>query len=294
MGAGAFEEVGSEWGVDVGLPSGNLSLSGYLADWDGDGDLDLVARATGSGSGRYKVYRNNAADRGTQWLGVRLVGVASPRDGTGARVTVKAGGRSETQYVGNLSSEGSPLATQLVFGLGGAPSASSVVVTWPNGQIQSLNDVPAGQVAEIKQSPDAMNWLRFTEQPVGRTVATGTLVVFSANAIGSGTISYQWLRGGVPITGGTASTYRIAAAALANVGDYQVVASNGTGKALSAVARGGACQTRCGARRCQASFDATRASRRCRPLLTWQWLAKRRWPSCARTAARGPLRTRGA
>jgi hypothetical protein len=237
MGAGAFAEVGKEWGVDVGLSTGTLGLSGYLADWDGDGDLDLVARATGAGSARYKVYRNNAADLGNQWLGVRLVGVASPRDGTGARVMVMAGARSETQYVGNVSTDGSLLATQLVFGMGNEPSASTVLVTWPNGQIQYLSDVPAGQVVEIKQSPDAPEWLRFTEQPVGRTVAAGTLVVFSANAIGSGTISYQWLKDGALLAGGTASTHRIAAAALTHVGDYQVVASNGAGKALSAVAR---------------------------------------------------------
>ncbi len=237
MGGGAFAEVGTEWGVDVGLPSGNLGLSGYLADWDGDGDLDLVASATGSGAGRYKVYRNSAADRGSRWLRVRLVGVESPRDGTGARVTVVSGDRSETQYVGNLSSDGSPLATQLLFGLGSAPAATQIVVTWPNGQLQYLNAVPAGQLVEIKQNTNVPDWLKFTEQPLGRTVGTGTLVVFSATAVGSGTISYQWLKDGAVLAGGTGSTYRIAATALTSVGDYQVVASNGAARAVSAVAR---------------------------------------------------------
>jgi formylglycine-generating enzyme required for sulfatase activity len=237
IGGGAFAEVGTEWGVDVGLPSGNLFLSGYLSDWDGDGDLDLVANASGSGAGRYKVYRNNAADRGGRWLRIRLVGVESPRDGTGARVTVVSGDRSETQYVGNLSSDGSPVATQLLFGLGSAPAASQIVVTWPNGQLQYLNNIPAGQVVEISQNTVVPDWLKFTEQPVGRTVSTGTLVVFSATAVGSGTISYQWFKDGAPITGGTGSSFRIAAAALTSVGDYQVVATNGVAKAASAVAR---------------------------------------------------------
>ena len=237
LGEGAFAEVGSEWGVDVGLPSGNLGLSGYLADWDGDGDLDLVARASDGVSGRYKVYRNTAADRGNRWLRVRLVGVESPRDGTGARVTVVSGDRSETQYVGNLSSDGSPLATQPLFGLGNKASATQIVVTWPNGQLQYLNEVPAGQVVEIKQNTNVSDWLKFTEQPLGCTVATGTLVVFSATAVGSGTISYQWFKDGAALAGGTVSSYRIPATALASVGDYHVVASNGVAKAFSAVAR---------------------------------------------------------
>ena len=237
MGGGAFAEVGAEWGVDVGLASGNLSLSGYLADWDGDGDLDLVARAVGSGSGRYRVYRNNAADRGGRWLRVRLVGVESPRDGTGARVTVVSGERSETQYVGNLSSDGSPVATQLLFGLGSASTASWIGVTWPNGQLQQLENVPAGQLVEIRQNTDVQEWLKFTEQPLSRTVATGTLVVLSATAVGKEPISYQWFKDGSALAGGTAATYRIATATVGAVGDYHVVASNGLAKAASAVAR---------------------------------------------------------
>ncbi len=234
---GTFAEVASEWGVDVGLDAGNLFLSGYLADWDGDGDLDLVARATGQGSGRYRVYRNNAADLGGRWLRVRLVGVESPRDGTGARVRVVSGERAQTQYVGNISSDGSPVATLLSFGLGNAQAADQLVVTWPNGQEQVLGNVPAGQVVEIRQNTVAPDWLKFTEQPVGRTVVSGTLVVFSATAVGSGSISYQWFKDGVALTGGTASTYRIASAAVSSVGDYQVVATNGVAKVASALAR---------------------------------------------------------
>jgi formylglycine-generating enzyme required for sulfatase activity len=236
-GGGEFVEVGTEWGVDVGLASGNLALSGYLADWDGDGDLDLVARATGSEGGRYRVYRNNAADVGGRWLRVRLVGVESPRDGTGARVKVVAGELSETQYVGNLSSDGSPVATQLLFGLGSASAATRIVVTWPSGKNQELQNVPAGQLVEIREDAGATEWLKFTEQPLGRTVATGTLVVFSATATGTPPISYQWFKDGVALAGGTSATYRIASAALTSVGDYQVVATNGMARAASAVAR---------------------------------------------------------
>ena len=232
-----LSEVSKEWGIDIGDTTGNRFLSGYLADWDGDGDLDLVVRATGSGSGAYKVYRSNAADRGGRWLKVRLVGFASPRDGTGARVSVLAGTKSETQYVGNLSSDGGQNATQLVFGLGTAESASQVIVTWPNGQIQYLTNVPAGQVVEILQSTVVPDWLRFSEQPLGRTVSVGNEVLFSSLAKGTGTITYQWFKDGVAIVGATSNTYKIAAAALTSVGDYHVVASTAKGRAVSQLAR---------------------------------------------------------
>ncbi|HEX5136942.1 MAG TPA: CRTAC1 family protein [Planctomycetota bacterium] len=115
-------------------------------DLDGDGDLDVVVQVLG---GRMRVLRNDAP-QGGHWLLVKLHGVASNRDGIGARVEVTAGGRTRTRVVktsaGYLSQDG-PL---LHFGLGGA-SKARVVVRWPSGRVQELAAPAVDRVLEVTE-----------------------------------------------------------------------------------------------------------------------------------------------
>jgi len=74
---------------------------------------------------------------------------------------------------------------------------------------------------------------KFTTQPVGKTVATGTSVTLTAVASGSPKPAYQWKRNGTSIPEATDSTYKIASASSANAGTYTVVATNSKGSATS-------------------------------------------------------------
>jgi trimeric autotransporter adhesin len=68
-----------------------------------------------------------------------------------------------------------------------------------------------------------------TTQPVAQTVCAGSPVSFTVSATGSGTITYQWRKSGVNISGATGATYTIATTSAANAGSYDVVVSGSCG-----------------------------------------------------------------
>lgn len=73
-------------------------------------------------------------------------------------------------------------------------------------------------------------------QPVSQSVTEGASVSFTVVASGSGTLSYQWRKGGTAISDATAATFTIAATAASDAGDYDVVVSNSAGSVASSEA----------------------------------------------------------
>ena len=133
-----FEDVGTAWG----LGQEGFSNGAATVDLDNDGDLDLVVNNLG---GAASIYQNTAAERGATSLRITLVGEGANTGGVGARVTVRtdsAGPQTAEAFPtrGYLSS----VDPRLTFGLGGAARAAQVQVTWPDGRVQTLTDVPAG------------------------------------------------------------------------------------------------------------------------------------------------------
>lgn len=73
-------------------------------------------------------------------------------------------------------------------------------------------------------------------QPQSQTVNSAFPATFTVTATGSPPLAYQWRFNGVPMTGETNATLRIAAAGLAHEGDYTVLVSNDAGAAGSEIA----------------------------------------------------------
>ncbi len=74
-----------------------------------------------------------------------------------------------------------------------------------------------------------------TVQPVDQVASDGAPASFSVTATGGVPITYQWRFWGTNIVGAVSSTYSIAAASSANVGEYSVVVSNPGGSVTSSV-----------------------------------------------------------
>jgi len=74
-----------------------------------------------------------------------------------------------------------------------------------------------------------------TSQPVAQTVTAGQPATFTVIATGSGTLSYQWTKGGVAIFGAIAATYTISATASTDAGNYAVSVVNTVSSVASAV-----------------------------------------------------------
>ena len=74
-------------------------------------------------------------------------------------------------------------------------------------------------------------------QPQGVTVATGQTATFTVLSSGSGTLSFQWKKGGVAIPGATSFSYTTPPAALGDSGsNFSVVVSNGSTNVPSSTA----------------------------------------------------------
>jgi hypothetical protein len=74
-----------------------------------------------------------------------------------------------------------------------------------------------------------------TNQPTDETVCAGTAVSLSVSASGDN-LSYQWRKGGLPISGANSATYSIASPTIWEAGDYTVTVSGACGSTTSAVA----------------------------------------------------------
>src|SRR3989440_135225 len=141
----AFRDVAAEHGA--ALKKFYLGRGLAIGDYDNDGDADLLLLNAGEPP---VLLRNDGGNR-NHWLGVRLVGTKSNRDGVGARVTVTAGGARRSKYVLGGTSYLSTSDTRLLFGLGASQKADELEVKWPSGQSSTLKNVSADQYVTIRE-----------------------------------------------------------------------------------------------------------------------------------------------
>jgi hypothetical protein len=77
-----------------------------------------------------------------------------------------------------------------------------------------------------------------TTQPSSQTAAVGGTATFTVVATGSAPLTYQWFKGGVPITGATAATYTTSVVGTNDDGAmYDVAVSNSAGNVTSSAAK---------------------------------------------------------
>lgn len=117
------------------------------ADFDLDGRPDILISANG---GAPRLLRNATPGKLT-WVRLTLQGTRSNRSAIGARVTVRADGRTQTQWVRAGSSYGSQSELPLTFGLNGRPRAEEVTVFWPSGTTDRWTDLAASRTHLLRE-----------------------------------------------------------------------------------------------------------------------------------------------
>jgi hypothetical protein len=126
------------------------SRSSVIFDLDADGDLDIVTNEFNAAP--MVLVSNLTEHTRVRYLGVKLVGDASNRDGLGAIVRVRAGGTTYTKVFDGASGYLSHSLYPLYFGLGAAEAIDTVEVTWPSGQTQTVPaPIAMGSVIEIRE-----------------------------------------------------------------------------------------------------------------------------------------------
>jgi len=124
------------------------SRSSVICDLDDDGDLDVVV---GEFNDRPQILMSDLAERRPiRSLKLKLQGTRSNRDGLGARVQVRAGGRVWTQYHDGKSGYLAQSSLPLYFGWSGSEVIDAVEVQWPSGQRQTItNGVRSGMTLTV-------------------------------------------------------------------------------------------------------------------------------------------------
>jgi hypothetical protein len=117
-----------------------------FGDIDNDGDIDIVVGNVGQGC---SVLRNNGGNR-NHWIGLRLQGTRSNRDGIGARIEVtSANGLKQLYTVSTASSYNSASDRRIIAGLASEAVAKRVVIRWPSGIVQTLSEVRGDRMLDV-------------------------------------------------------------------------------------------------------------------------------------------------
>ena len=116
-------------------------------DFDNDGDVDLLVANLGETA---VLLRNDGGNRGN-WLSIETEGVASNRDGIGARIRVVSGDLAQTREVRGSRSYLSQSDLRVHFGLAERTFVDSILISWPAGGSDLVTGVDANQFLVVRE-----------------------------------------------------------------------------------------------------------------------------------------------
>ncbi len=140
-----FEDVSAGWGLD----EEGVSYGAAVGDFDRDGDPDLIVLEMGE---EVSLFRNDR--KGGSRVAIALRGQKSNRLGTGAHLTLDAGGKRqffELQPDRGFMSGDEPV---VLAALGNAKKIDRLEIRWPGRGRQVLENLPAGFRYEIQEAAE--------------------------------------------------------------------------------------------------------------------------------------------
>ncbi len=140
---GTFCDAAAQAGEAIRTPQVSRGLA--AVDLDNDGNIDLVVENLVGAP----MILHNTGQAGAHWITLDLTGSKSNRLAIGARVTLVAGGVTQTDEVRSGGSYLSQSDLRVHFGLGSAAGIESVVVRWPSGRVEPLGHLAIDRIHHI-------------------------------------------------------------------------------------------------------------------------------------------------
>jgi enediyne biosynthesis protein E4 len=141
---GRFRETSSSVGSYFREPKLGRSIATW--DYNRDGRIDLVvSHQTEPAS----VLRNDSDV--SKCLTMKLVGIKSVRDATGAIVRARIGSRQILRLVSSQGGYLSACSAELVIGLGDAEGVDELEIDWPSGIKDTFGRIPGDQSLVIRE-----------------------------------------------------------------------------------------------------------------------------------------------
>ena len=149
-----FSKVSGDWGIT----QPTFSNGAAYADLDNDGDLDYVVNNINDSA---SVFRNNLIQQKTSqtnYLRILLKGDSLNAQALGSFVAIQYGDNKkqvyeQTPYRGYLST----MEKFIHFGLGADSIVKKIIITWPDGNKQLLQNIKANQVITITKNNTTVN-----------------------------------------------------------------------------------------------------------------------------------------
>ena len=152
-----FTDQTNSWGLEA--PS--FSNGAAYVDLDNDGDLDMVINNINDPASIYENTSMNRKEKKPGYLAVKLNGDSSNLNGLGAWIELYYGhgkhqAYEQTPYRGYLST----MPIEPHFGLGDISVVDSLIIKWPDGQMQILKNVKANQTLAVnkKNALESYSW----------------------------------------------------------------------------------------------------------------------------------------
>jgi hypothetical protein len=142
---GTFCDAQESAGVAVNQPRVGRGLA--VADFFNRGQMGVIVEDL---DGEPALLENPGV-AGNHWVTFELAGTKSNRLALGARVTIQAGGMRQTDEVRSGGSYLSQNDLRVHFGLGKTTRIDSVVVYWPSGLEERLENLPVDQFLGLKE-----------------------------------------------------------------------------------------------------------------------------------------------
>jgi hypothetical protein len=142
---GRFEDISDRVGGAVMQPSPSRGCA--FGDYDNDGDTDILINKVNA----FPELLRCESTLKNNWIGLKIMGVKSNRDGIGARITCITEGASQIDEVRSGGSYYSQNDMRVRFGLGKSDRVKSIKIEWPSGQVDVLKDLTPNQYLSVKE-----------------------------------------------------------------------------------------------------------------------------------------------